>query len=119
MQDDGSTDPNDRATTLLEPIRGPRTDQDVLIQIGDYHLGDNPDGFVTGPTVVIYRDGVTFADFIDVADGRATPTMLTADLDEAALSQLLKAGSALPPTRGWEAKTSRPHASSSATCRRR
>jgi hypothetical protein len=72
---------------------------DVVLQLGDYHLGEVPDMFVTGPEIVIYGDGTVYAELFDgVANGEAQYRRLKGRTSEEQLQKLLRDAKALPPT---------------------
>ena len=81
--------------TTTEPDRTcswspPVTVDDIVVQLGAYNLGDNIDGFVFGPLVVVYDDGrfaaqlTTEVGLVEgYACGRLTPSELDALVDAA------------------------------------
>jgi hypothetical protein len=88
---------------VVKAIAHPIGASDVLIQIGDYHLGDNPDSYVFGPELVIYGDGRVFAELSEgVNNGAAQFKLVEGLLSEDQLQHLLHAASLLPlsPTQG-------------------
>lgn len=71
---------------------------DVVVQLGDYHLGVVPDMYVTGPELVVYGDGTTFAELYEgVSDGRAQFRLATGLVPSEALQDLLDTANTLPP----------------------
>lgn len=69
----------------------------VLVQLGDYHLGAVPDMYVTGPELVIYGDGTTFAElYAGASEGRAQFRLATGNVPSAALQDLLATANTLP-----------------------
>ncbi len=72
---------------------------DAVLQIGDYHIGGNPDEFVTGPEVVVYGDGTAYAELLDgVTHGVVTAHLVTGHMSEDQIQQLLGAADKLPST---------------------
>ena len=61
---------------------------EVLIQVGDYMLGQNIDGFVWAPQLIVYGDGSVYA---ETANG-----LMTGSLTESQVQRLLRDGAAVP-----------------------
>jgi hypothetical protein len=88
--------PTTQPIELIEHARGPL---DVVIQLGDYNLGQNLDQFVWSPTAVIYGDGSFYAQVYDgPTNGTATLRLIRGTMTEAQLQQLLRQASSLPET---------------------
>ena len=70
---------------------------DVVLEVGDYHLGWGPDMGVTGPEIVLYGDGRLYAELFDgVRDGKATWSRVQAKLSKSQIQALLLPGENLP-----------------------
>lgn len=90
---DGNTSPGE----TIAPPRTAYDASDVWLQFGDYVLGAVPDMFVTGPEIVVYSDGVVFAQVRgSVIDRRIPYDMATGRLTQDEMRQLATATKALP-----------------------
>ena len=70
---------------------------DVVLQIGDYNLGAQPDMFVTGPEIVLYGDGSLYAELFDGTQGDQPQwSRMQAQLSESQVQTLLRMGEKLP-----------------------
>lgn len=89
---------SDTASSSRAPSVASAEPADVVVQLGDYHLGVIPDMFVTGPELIIYGDGTTYAEFYDGADsdGHAQFRLVTGHVDDATLHDLVTTAGALP-----------------------
>ena len=82
------------------PIAHAAGSLDVVIQVGNYELGGNVDGFVYGPKLVINGDGSAFADLVDdVSDSAGTRRFISARVPESQLQTILRDAAALPDER--------------------
>ena len=89
----GNTSPGETSA----PPRTAYDASDVWLQFGDYVLGAVPEMFVTGPEIVVYSDGVVFAQIRGtVIDGRLPYDMGTGRLTPDEMRQLVTATKALP-----------------------
>ena len=60
------------STSTVERIDHDTGSLNPVLQVGDYRLGVVPDMFVFGPELVIYDNGVVYAELFDhVQDGEA------------------------------------------------
>jgi hypothetical protein len=88
---------NPTTATTIALIAHSTSALDVVLQIGDYHLGWGPDMSVTGPEVVLYGDGSLYAELFDgVHDGQPLWSRLQAKLTETQVQALLAPGEHLP-----------------------
>lgn len=87
------------STSTVERIDHDTGSLNPVLQVGDYRLGVVPDMFVFGPELVIYDNGVVYAELFDhVQDGEARYRRVTGQVDEDQLQWLLGQGAALPST---------------------
>ena len=94
-----SPSPRDTTTSVAVSIVNPRGPMEVVLQIGDYHIGGNPDEFVSGPEGVVYGDGTVDAVLFDsVVDGVVKAHLATGHMSEDQIKQLLGAANKLPTT---------------------
>ena len=86
------------STTTSRPTVNHSTGaNDVVLQIGEYHLGVSPDEFVFGPEIVLYGDGHIYAELSDgVRDGEPQSSLRQAHLTEEQMQTLLRPGETLP-----------------------
>ena len=85
------------AATTIASVQHPTGSADVVLQVGDYHLGWGPDVSVSGPEIVVYGDGGLFAELFDgVKDNHAVWSRVQAHLSEDQLQTLLRPGEQLP-----------------------
>ena len=84
------------ATTIVS-VQHPTGSADVVLQVGDYHLGWGPDVSVSGPEIVVYGDGSLYAELFDgVKDNQPVWSRVRARLSEDQLQTLLQPGEDLP-----------------------
>lgn len=84
-------------TPTIPTVRHATGANDVLLQVGDYHLGSGPDEFVSGPEIVLYGDGRLYAELLDgVRDGEPQSSLRQAQLTEEQMQVLLRPGETLP-----------------------
>ena len=90
--------PSDRATaTTIGLVEHSAGANDVVLQVGDYHLGEHPDWLVTGPEIVVYGDGRLYAELFDgFRLGTATWSRVQAKLSPSQMQALLLPGEDLP-----------------------
>ncbi len=82
------------SVALVSHSTGPN---DVVLQVGDYHLGWGPDMGVTGPEIVLYGDGSLYAELFDgVRDNQAVRSRVQAKLSESQVQTLLRPGEEVP-----------------------
>lgn len=86
-----------QTTTSIPAVRHSTGADDVVLQIGEYHLGSGPDEFVSGPEIVLYGDGGLYAELPDgVRDGEPQSILRQAHLTEQQMQVLLRPGEILP-----------------------
>lgn len=89
----GSTASSTQAVTASH-LDGPL---DVAVQLGGYQLGDNIDGFVWGPEIVVYGDGSVFAELsAGIRDGVAIHRLVEGQMGQKDLQRLRDQAALLP-----------------------
>jgi hypothetical protein len=89
--------PSTTSTTTIPAVRHSTGANDVVLQIGEYHLGFGPDEFVSGPEIVLYGDGRLYAELFDgVRAGEPQSSLRQAQLTEEQMQVLLRPGETLP-----------------------
>ena len=76
----------------IEIAAGP---DDVLLSFGHYDLGENVDGFVRGPDLVVYGDGSLYRDTARIGDD-AAGRFQQGELGHRRLTDIVAAGQDLP-----------------------